>query len=98
MATLEGHTYDVRALLVHDNRLYSAGYDSTVKVSVSCNTRLIKFRILKIWDLEHSTLIHTISFRGPPFALQMDPPTHRLFAAGWNRGIEVLQLLSRPAA
>lgn len=45
MKTLQGHEYEVRSLYVKEEKLFSGGYDMTIKV----------------WNIETLELLHTIT-------------------------------------
>jgi WD40 repeat protein len=101
--TLEGHTYDIRALTVSEDRLYSGCYDMTIKVSRSAHPPMLRAHTihgcpslttvpsrLQIWDVKTLECLRTITgLVGPPFSLRAYTPSNRLYSAGWNKPIDV---------
>jgi WD40 repeat protein len=99
--TLEGHTYDIRALTVSEDRLYSGCYDMTIKVSRSAHPPMLHTHgclslttvpssRLQIWDVKTLECLRTITVLvGPPFSLRAYAPSNRLYSAGWNKPIDV---------
>ena len=70
----EAHRSDVRALLLHEERLFSAGYEGSVVV----------------WQASTLTPLHRVSLqRGPVFSFAFDSVKRRLFCSGWSRRTEV---------
>jgi hypothetical protein len=55
--TLEGHTYDIRALIVSEDRLYSGCYDMTIKVSRSAHPPMLHSQLVAVSLSDDCTLL-----------------------------------------
>ncbi|EMP36093.1 Protein FAN [Chelonia mydas] len=98
--TLMGHDDAVSKICWHDNRLYSASWDSTVKVNTinlnAANAMLVsgtKEGTISIWDVTTATMLHQLSCHsGTVYDAAFSPDSRHLLSTGEDGCFKVIDV------